>query len=202
MRHVWSLLAGIVVTPLAWVLIAFGQAATISGSAAFSPDPSTRLAAGGGLLIVAGLLVGLIGSLRVSPVGALIPAIVFLGASVYSWIDPLRAGFRLNQIHWSVAGVPLDLFGPVYTGVLPVLGSLLTVCAFSAQRWRRWPRPGAAVEAAEGDPDTSFQHTSDPDVYDRLLGQPSSPAMTPDDATPAESSGADAPSWPQPSSHQ
>jgi hypothetical protein len=207
MRHIWSLLAGIIITPLAWALIAIGQAVNIGGDAIFREDQSARLLSGGGLLLAAGLLVGLIGGLRVSPVGALVPAIVFIGVSVYSWLDPLKAGLNLNRIDWSMADTHVSLFAPVYTGVLPVLGATLAICAFSSQRWRSTPRP-AAPATVEPAPTAHVYEAllspagPDEPTSDLVFGPdrftPPSPATTPAPATPAAGSGADAPSWPKP----
>jgi hypothetical protein len=208
MRHVWSLLAGMVITPLAWMLIAQGQATTISDPAGYPTDLSARLIYGGALLIAAGLLVGLVSSLRVSPVGALTAAIVYLGVSIYSWVDPLQAGLNLNRFDWSIAGADASLFSPIYTGVLPVLGGVLTICLFSPQRWRSWPTPPAPAPLVTGPEDTA-------EVYGQLLqNQPADeptadldfappqfahrpPATTPASTTPTTGSGMDAPSWPK-----
>jgi hypothetical protein len=213
MRHVWSLLAGMVITPLAWMLIAHGQAVTISDPAGYPTDLAARLVYGGALLVAAGLLVGLVSSLRVSPVGALTAAIVYLGVSIYSWVAPLRAGLNLNRFDWSVAGVDASLFSPIYTGVLPVLGGVLAVCLCSPQRWRAWPKPPApaplivdAEETAQVYGQLLQSRPAEEPATDLDLGSPppapALAAITSASTTPTPDSGMDTPFWPKPTGSQ
>ena len=76
MRHVWTLLAAIVIAPAAWLLIAYGQP---HSAAAFANSVNS-----GGwhandflwpllLLAGAGILLGLLATLRISPLGAVVP---------------------------------------------------------------------------------------------------------------------------------
>ncbi|GAB3799229.1 hypothetical protein GCM10027605_12340 [Micromonospora zhanjiangensis] len=47
---------------------------------------------------------------------------------------------------WKVLGDPLPLLKPLENGTLFLIGALLVMATFSAQRWRRWPAPaGTAV---------------------------------------------------------
>lgn len=77
MRHVLSLVTGMVVAPLVWLLVAAGQAATKDGFPTSSHAPR-QLVIGGAMLIGVGLLAGLIASLRTSPLGAVFASVVFL----------------------------------------------------------------------------------------------------------------------------
>src|SRR5690349_18690509 len=49
MRHIWSLVAGVIIAPLAWSLIAFGQAAMTEKVTLSSSEPDFLF---GGLLLV------------------------------------------------------------------------------------------------------------------------------------------------------
>lgn len=138
MRHVLSLVAGMVVAPVVWLLVAVGQGATQNGLAD-APTTSQELV-GGVMLLAIGLVAGLIATLRTSPLGAIIVGLVFVGASAYLYLDPAEAA---NLFDRSTTAGPftIDLMAPLTSGVLGFTGGLLLVSAFSAARWR-----GAAPE--------------------------------------------------------
>jgi len=76
MRHVLSLVMGVVIAPLVWVAIAVGQGATQEGV-------PHGLLVSGLVLVGVGLVAGLLASLRTSPLGAVFASVVYLGASVF-----------------------------------------------------------------------------------------------------------------------
>ncbi|WP_327004567.1 hypothetical protein OHA72_57695 [Dactylosporangium sp. NBC_01737] len=154
MRHLGTLITAIIVAPLAWVLLAIGQQRSV---AAFSGDlqpaefvrPLLVLAA-------AGLLLGVLGTLRFSPLGAMAIGIVYIFSNTMLLASPSTV-MRVFTDDLHVAGRHIDLTAPIRTGTTMVLGVLLLVGATSVQRWRRWPRP-----AGDGAPATG--------VEDRPLG--------------------------------
>lgn len=135
MRHIWSLIAGVVLTPLAWFLIAIGQGEMSRGEV--SAGVNNNLLLGGLLIVGVGLLLGLIGSLRTSPVGALVASAIFLGASVFYLLAPLDALGMFKA--WKVAGYEANLSSPLTSGILAVVGGILLMAVFSPARWRGGP---------------------------------------------------------------
>jgi hypothetical protein len=133
MRHTWSLVAGVVFAPLAWFLIALSQGAMTEGVSLASSKSDFLL---GGLLIIGvGLMLGLIGSLRTSPVGALFTALIYLGFSVYAFTSSLTDIDLFGRI-WKVGNYDVVLATPVNHGVLAVVGGMLLMAIFSPARWR------------------------------------------------------------------
>jgi hypothetical protein len=71
-RHFWSLVAGVVAAPIVWVLVALGQSdstATIDRWAETSTFHTARLIEPAVYLAAAGIVLGLIATLRISPLG-------------------------------------------------------------------------------------------------------------------------------------
>jgi hypothetical protein len=151
MRHTWSLVAGAIFAPLAWFLIAFGQGAmTQRVSLAGSQDDFLL----GGLLIIGvGLMLGLIGSLRTSPAGALFTAVIYLGFSVYAFKSPLTDIALFGRI-WKIGSYDVVLATPVNHGVLAAIGGMMLIAAFSPARWRgsQIPQDANAWKAPEPAP--------------------------------------------------
>ncbi|GHJ45815.1 hypothetical protein Cs7R123_31570 [Catellatospora sp. TT07R-123] len=182
MRHVWSLLAAIVITPLAWAAAAQGQAML---AVSVSPDVPTGMWVGLAVLAGTGLVLGLIGALRLSPVGPLFTALVYLGFTTWFLLQPVPALDTLDA-GWKIGGYHADLTVPLQTGLLAAVGALLLVAVVSPGRWRAWPKPVHTIEAAWPQP------AAQPGA-DRPL-EPTATMELPL-ATPAYGSGADAPSW-------
>lgn len=180
MRHVWSLLAGIVITPLAWVLIALGQTILVSPLETSSRGLSQQIT-GGALLIGAGLLYGLIASLRVSPLGSMIASFTYLGATAWAVFAPNPALRVLRAPNWELLGHDLHLANPIFHGSLPVVGGLMLIAIFSAKRWRAWPKPATTDTWPEPLAGTSAQAFSPavPEPLSPAFGQPVSPAGQP-----------------------
>jgi hypothetical protein len=141
MRHLATLIAAIVIAPLAWILLAFGQDRSAQAfvnahnNGAFDKGEFLRPLA---LLAVAGILLGLIGTLRLSPLGATLTGIVYLGSYLALLINPNGLLNVLPQ-GFSLAGRYADPTTPLQTGSALVLGALLLIGAASPSRWRRWP---------------------------------------------------------------
>ncbi|PWR06602.1 hypothetical protein DKT69_36550 [Micromonospora sicca] len=149
MRHVGTLIAAIVIGPLAWILLAIGQGRSVQAftaaqtSGAFNTGDFVRTAL---LLAAAGILLGLIATLRFSPLGAVLTGIVYAGSYLAMMMRPTWL-LRLLGHQGTVAGQHADLATPVRTGTTLLIGAAMLVAVLSVQRWRRWPRP--AAEAPE-----------------------------------------------------
>jgi hypothetical protein len=143
MRHIRSLIVAIVIAPLAWVLLALGQ---VQSAGAF-PDTGRGGALQTGdfvrpvaLLAGAGLLLGILGLLRLSPVGALVIGVVLTLSYTMLLVAPSQVVDLLGR-DLSVAGRPIDLVQPVRTGTTMLLGVLLLVGTVSMRRWQRLSHP-------------------------------------------------------------
>ncbi|MFC7544801.1 hypothetical protein [Plantactinospora sp. GCM10030261] len=150
MRHFWSFLAGLAAAPLSWVLIALGQdgsASTIARWADAGTYNVANLIEPAVYLAVAGIVLGLLGTLRFSPLGPLVAGLLLVAPYVGMFINPF--GVR-NQVpaSWKVLGDPLPLRLPLDNGTLFMIGLLLVMATFSGQRWRRWPESTSSGEAA------------------------------------------------------
>lgn len=155
MRHLWSLLAGVVAAPLTWLFLATGQhraqAAVEEWDTAARFD-TADLIGPVVFLAVAGILLGLIGTLRWSPAGPVAAGVLLTIPTVLMFIDPFRTleGFfrPADEAPRRFLGQDLEPWLPVENGTLLVLGALLLMAIFSAQRWRRWPAAAAAPSPA------------------------------------------------------
>jgi hypothetical protein len=149
MRHLGSLLAGLVVAPLVWVLIAAGQPRTAQTfvrwrdlDSVYTGDLLRPL----GLLAAAGLLTGLVLALRLSPVGPLVAGVAYLAMYGFAFVDPFRVIDVLPQIN--INGYRIDTTVPFTNGTMALIGVALVAAALSRRRWQRWPAAAGAGEAA------------------------------------------------------
>lgn len=152
MRHLATLTTAVVVAPLAWLLLAIGQQRSVAAFAGdVQPAEFVRPLL---VLAAAGLLLGVLGTLRLSPLGAMAIGIVYIFSNTMLLVSPSTVT-RVFTDDLHVAGRHIDLAAPIRTGTTMMLGVLLLVGATSMQRWRRWPRPardGAPATAAEDRP--------------------------------------------------
>jgi hypothetical protein len=152
MRHIATLIAAVVIGPLAWILIAFGQDGS---AAAFDKARSSGALDTGDFvrpliyLAVAGVLVGLIATLRFSPLGAVLTGVMYVMSYVWLLIDP-SALLDLFKRNLSIFGQTADPTLPVRTGTTMIVGALLLVAVVSVKRWRRWPQPATPEEPTSG----------------------------------------------------
>lgn len=141
MRHLWTLIAAVVIAPLTWLLLAYGQDRSLQ---AFANEDATGSFDTGDFvrpvacLAAAGLLLGLIASLRFSPLGATLTGAVYTASYVALMASPDTV-MDLIPNNISVAGRDADPATPVRTGVTMLLGALLLMAVVSVSRWRRWP---------------------------------------------------------------
>jgi hypothetical protein len=142
MRHFGSLAAALLIGPLAWLLIAFGQDRTAQtlanghNSGDFQTSDFLRPLL---LLAAAGVLLGLIATLRFSPVGAVVAGV---GYAVSSLALPIAPKWLLFSHNLTVAGQHIDPTTPIRTGTTLLVGAVLMVAVASIGRWRRRPPPG------------------------------------------------------------
>ncbi|MBB5828665.1 hypothetical protein ACGFI4_18245 [Micromonospora carbonacea] len=156
MRHLWSFLAGLVVAPVTWALLALGQdgsTRTITRWVEIGTFNTANLIEPGVYLAVAGVLLGLLGTLRFSPLGPLVAGLLLIAPYVGMFVAPFEVRDRVPE-GWKALGDPLPLFLPVQNGTLFLVGALLLMATFSRQRWRRWPRPAVAPAPAQRPEDT------------------------------------------------
>lgn len=150
MRHLWSLLAGVVAAPLTWVLVSLGQGGstrTVAGWVETRAFDTVDLIEPAAYLAVAGILLGLLGTLRWSPVGPVVAGLLLIAPYGGMFADPLAVRDAVPDT-WKILGDPIPLRLPLDNGTLLLIGALLVMAAFSAQRWRRWPAPAPAPAPA------------------------------------------------------
>jgi uncharacterized membrane protein len=168
MRHVATLIAAIVIAPLVWILVAFGQDrsaqafANAHGRGAFHTGDFLRPLL---FLAAAGILLGLIATLRFSPLGAVLAGAAYAASYAVLLIAP-QGLLGLFGHTLSIAGRDADLSTPIRTGTTLLLGAVLLVAVASVGRWRRWPRSSAPASVTAA-PD---QTGSTQEAPDRALG--------------------------------
>jgi hypothetical protein len=144
-RHFGTLIAAILFAPLAWVLLAFGEDRTAMAFAnahangAFHSGDFLRPLQ---YLTAAGLLLGLLATLRFSPLGTVVAGLLY-ASSYFGLLFAPQSVVNLFTHHVSIGGHQADLTLPIRTGTAMLLGALMLVGAASLGRWRRWPRPGS-----------------------------------------------------------
>src|SRR3982751_4378359 len=177
MRHLWTLIAAIVIAPVAWLLIAFGQ--TQSGTAFAKAAQSGTWTATDFVwpllfLAGAGILLGILGTLRFSPLGAAVIGLFYVASYVAVLIDGKDA-YKLFNYKITILGHDALIPAPIANGTTLVLGSLLLVGVASAGRWRRAPgavtaQPAPGEEVPDGE--TTTDETKD-------FWTPTTPVTTP-----------------------
>lgn len=156
MRHIKTVIAALILGPLAWVLLAAGQGRSLrvfedaqESRGVLDPNALLKPLL---VLVVAGLLLGLIATVRISPLGSVLTGLTYSVSYVGLLFSPAQLLDLLSH-KLSVAGYQVDLLTPVRTGTTLLLGSLLLVGVASVQRWRRWPQSDAdeptLVDSAE-----------------------------------------------------
>lgn len=143
MRHLSTLIAAMFVAPFSWLLLAAGQDRSAQ---AFADVRAGRALDTGDLvpaaicLAGAGLLLGLLASLRFSPLGAVLTGAGYAAGYLAMLFEP-DGVLGLFPRTLSVAGHSVDPATPLRTGTALLLGALLLI---SAGRPRRRPAATAA----------------------------------------------------------
>ncbi|PWR05865.1 hypothetical protein DKT68_24775 [Micromonospora acroterricola] len=191
MRHLWSFLAGLVVVPITWVLVTLGQdgsSRTVDRWVEIGTFNTANLIEPAVYLGVGGVLLGLLGTLRVSPLGPLVAGLLLVTPYVGMFVAPFEVRDAIPH-GWKVFGDPLPLRLPVENGTLFLIGLLLLMAVFSRHRWQQWPRPAteptAAPAPAGGPQNDDFTMTDWPspepaerDAAPLTLGYPADPTPT------------------------
>ncbi|KAB1905829.1 hypothetical protein, partial [Micromonospora sp. AMSO31t] len=147
MRHLWSFLAGLVVAPVTWVLVTLGQdgsGRTVHRWVEIGTYSTPNLIEPAVYLGVAGILLGLLGTLRFSPLGPAVAGLLLVVPYLGLFVAPFTVRDRIPE-DWKMLGDPLPLRQPLENGTLFLIGVLLLMAVFSGQRWRQ--RPGGPAEA-------------------------------------------------------
>jgi hypothetical protein len=189
MRHLWSLLAGVVAAPLAWVLVAMGQGGstrTVTGWVESSRYDTVDLIEPAVYLAVAGIALGLIGTLRFSPLGPLVAGLLLATPYAGLFADPFAVHDAVPDT-WEILDKPIPLEQPLDNGTLLLLGALLVIAAFSVRRWRRWPVEAAAPSPAldEAPAVESIDETTEPTLTDAPVVSARTSGETPWSAPPS-----------------
>lgn len=152
MRHLWSSLSGLAAAPLCWLLIAVGQTTSTRTIAGWVTDGSyhtATLLAPAAFVSAAGLLLGLLGTLRFSPLGPLTAGLALAAPYVAMFVDPFGARDLIGT-PWRLLGEPVVLLQPVENGTLALLGVLLSTAVLSRQRWQSRPARSGTVDDRAG----------------------------------------------------
>ena len=138
MRHLVSLVLGVILAPLIYILFGLADGVFFEGTTLTGVKLVSALV-GALLALAAGGLFSLLVLGRLSPVGTVVAGLMYLGVSLWVLVDDLsfvrlmpKSVFGLEHVFWSMAGTP-TLFAAV-----PLL---LTV--FSPRRWRSSAQPAA-----------------------------------------------------------
>ncbi|MET8910921.1 hypothetical protein [Micromonospora sp. NPDC004551] len=159
MRHLWSFLAGLVVAPVTWALVTLGQdgsGRTVHRWVEIGTYSTPNLIEPAVYLGVAGILLGLLGTLRFSPIGPAVAGLLLVVPYLGLFVAPFTVRDRVPE-SWKMLGDPLPLRQPLENGTLFLIGMLLLMAVFSGQRWRH--RPGGPAEAGLTPADSPAEHT-------------------------------------------
>ncbi|MQA87997.1 MAG: hypothetical protein GEV03_26095 [Streptosporangiales bacterium] len=127
MRHLVGLILGIVLAPVLLYGAAWGSSHVLQAAARLAVNRETVL--GIGALLLVGVVVGALTSMRwLSPVGALVAGLFYLGLTV-----AFLADFRVVGDLFPRGVLVLSFIG---TGGVALLGAILVVSAMSPTRWR------------------------------------------------------------------
>lgn len=188
MRHLWSFLAGLLVAPITWVLITLGQdgsAHTVNRWMERGTFNTANLIEPAVYLGVAGVLLGLLGTLRVSPLGPLVAGLLLVTPYIGMAFSPFKVLDRLPE-GWAVLGDPLPLRLPVANGTLFLIGVLLVMATFSGQRWRRWSVTEPAPTPTTDTSDDTLTLNDWPPTADSAERDANPPSLGYPDQTPTE----------------
>ncbi|GAB3344834.1 hypothetical protein RMN56_06920 [Micromonospora halotolerans] len=187
MRHLWSFLAGLVVAPVTWVLVTLGQdgsGRTVHRWVEIGTYSTPNLIEPAVYLGVAGILLGLLGTLRFSPLGPAVAGLLLVVPYLGLFAAPFNVRDRIPE-DWKMLGDPLPLRQPLENGTLFLIGVLLLMAVFSGHRWRQRPAEPAEAELtpAEHNPslgdwppaDPKKDPTKDGDTAPLTLAYPDTP---------------------------
>ncbi|HEY3681712.1 MAG TPA: hypothetical protein VGL93_01660 [Streptosporangiaceae bacterium] len=133
-RHGLGALIGVIVTPVAWLLVAYAGEPLLRNLQLFV----TRVTITGTILpmlamIVAGALLGLLATTFVSPVGAVVAGAVYLLAGL---AYPVLFHQMFEVTSWLPGRLALQASNGGFNGMYLVAGALLLMSAIPPNRWR------------------------------------------------------------------
>ncbi|NUT36721.1 MAG: hypothetical protein HOV79_27010 [Hamadaea sp.] len=165
MRHLGTVIAALVIAPLAWLLLAYGQGQTLQKfagpqetGAPLDPQDFLRPLV---FLAAAGVLLGLIATLRFSPLGAVLTGLAYVGIYALLLVKPQRTLDALPD-DLSIAGLHIDATAPLRTGTSALVGAMMLIALVSIGRWRRWPDKDASFWDRSYDDDRTSTTISSP----------------------------------------
>jgi hypothetical protein len=133
-RHGLGALIGVIVAPVAWLLLAYGGDKLLRGTATFMVHVTiTGTLLPMAAMIAAGALLGLPATTFVSPVGAVVGGAVYLIAGV---AYPLLMRHVFDLTSWLPGELPLHSSSGGFNGMYLVIGAMLLVSAIPPSRWR------------------------------------------------------------------
>jgi hypothetical protein len=158
MRHLISLLAGLVLAPIVWFLAALGDYRLVTAlpRGAAAGGSSKALLLGVLLLLAGGLWIGILAGTRVSPAGSIAIGLVWLGAGVMFVDDPKQLAGWLPDGPGGHHGLFLL---PLEHGYAFLVGAAMMLPMISISRWRG--APAAEEEYAHspyGEPTAVARH--------------------------------------------
>ena len=161
MRHLLSLLLGLLIAPAVWIAAGLGQAKLIevTDTGLTLRGATVPLA----VLAGAGLVFGIIATTRVSPAGPLVAGLLIVGVQVAYLARPERI---TDLVPKKFLGAEAALTLPATTGLGAVLGVGLMVALFSLGRWRTWPGDDMPAYAFLGDSGPVLGSSTPSKVYD------------------------------------
>lgn len=134
MRHIASLLAGLVIAPIAWILIG---AATIGldphglyKDAVGAPSNAVAMA----MFAVAGIGLGIVAVSRMSPAGPVVAAVAFGG--MFAFFRFVAKDFALPSVLEGLNIPTESAIAAGETGVVLAVAALLAVAVLIPSRWR------------------------------------------------------------------
>jgi len=181
MRHVLSVVLGIVLAPL--IYMAAGVAAVkFTGSRVGSSLELAPTAIAMSAALAAGGLYALLVMARLSPLGPVLAGLMYLGATIWALVSP--SSF-MDVVPGDLIGIKGALYAPVGMGTV-ILAVPLLATVFSPRRWRRYATPGAAVGAYSAAPSYSSLPGSAAPSYDTpsAFDQPTVPTYQPPSYNP------------------
>jgi hypothetical protein len=138
MRHIWSLIAGLVAAPVVFFVLSLNlQYAQVR----LTGDPS-GFSLNFARLAVVGLILGVLATLKISPAGSVAAGVLLLIPSVIALVslDVFLQIFEGRGFQLGIVSVePLTAAA---SGISMVLGPLMLVAAASRRRWQN-PAPAA-----------------------------------------------------------
>ncbi|MGI5212207.1 hypothetical protein [Plantactinospora sp. CA-290183] len=177
MRHLGSLLLGLVSVPLLWVLTGVGLTRFNTG---IVREQAGGVVLGLALLVVAGVLLAVLLVPRISPVGPAVAGLCYLLMAAWTAVD-----FRslVDVLPASFLGTPQALTAPI-GGLCVLLGVALLGTVASPRRWRSGDPAPAGYPVNAGQQGHPQYPAPGPGVLPPNYGPAIGPANHPQSAPP------------------